>query len=93
MLWYLDGQKSVRVLAAAEVVAALRGCPSKVLPKELAAWLASHPLQVLDDLVKEAMSVAVRILRDSELKEVRENMGNIPMEWYRVMGVLMSRLK
>ncbi|MCL4304183.1 MAG: DUF4259 domain-containing protein [Anaerolineae bacterium] len=90
---YLDGQKSDRALAAAEVVATLRGYPNKVLPKELGVWLALHPLHASDDLVKVAMRVVVRILRDSELREVRENMGNVPMEWYRVIGDLISRLK
>ena len=90
---YLDGQRSDEALAATEVVSALRGYPSKDLPQKVRTWLVSHPLQVADDLVKEAMIVVVRILRDSELRETRENMGNIPMEWYRVIGDLMSRLK
>jgi hypothetical protein len=90
---YLDCQRSFEALAAAEVVSALRGYPSKDLPQRLRGWLVSHPLQVADDLVKEAMIVVVRILRDSELREVSENMGNVPMEWYRVIGDLMSRLK
>ena len=90
---YLNAQKSYEALAAAEVIAALRGYPCTNLPDELATWLEAHPFKASDDLAREAMAVVVRILRASELKDGRENMGNIPMEWYWMMGDLMSRLR
>jgi hypothetical protein len=89
---YLEFSKCWKALAAAEVVAALRGYPLKDIPKRLATWLETHPLQVSENIVQEAMIVVVRILRDSELRDDNEDM-QVPMEWYRVMGDLMSRLK
>lgn len=89
---YLIFSKCWEALAAAEVVAALRGHPVRDLPKRLVTWIESHPLEVSDSLVQQAMTIVVRILRDSELREDNEDM-QVPIEWYRIMGDLMSRLR
>jgi len=67
---YLESPDCSTALAAAEVVAALRGHPAKPLPKQLAAWIGTTALKV-DQRLLEAARVAVgRIGAESELREL-----------------------
>jgi hypothetical protein len=80
-------------LAAAEVVAALKGNPSDTLPKDVIAWITSHPsLFIAEALIKDAEIAIEKIRSDSELQGLVEETGELN-EWYMVLDDLLFRLK
>jgi hypothetical protein len=89
---YLELPESSAALAAAEVVAALRGNPTNDLPTLITTWISSHSLPVSDDLVETAKTVVNKIHSNSELKELIEDSGSIN-QWNVVVNDLISRLK
>jgi hypothetical protein len=67
---YLEAPACSEALAAAEVVAALRGWPHSALPPEASRWISSHggvPATALTELARQAVD---RIEQDSELREL-----------------------
>lgn len=69
---YLEAPVASQALAAAEVVAALRGQPAPELPEDVQGWLAEHPGDPGDELVAAARAAVARVLRQSELAELWE---------------------
>jgi hypothetical protein len=67
---YLEAPACSADLAAAEVVAALRGRPAAELPADVAAWIAAHPGDPGDELVRTARHAVDAIAADSELAEL-----------------------
>ena len=65
----LESPDCTNALAAAEVVAALRGKPHAELPPEVTAWV-SRRKETPGALVRKSVSAIDRILGDSELKEL-----------------------
>lgn len=88
---YLEAPEASMGLAAAEVVAALRGRPADKLPEEVTAWVAGKK-PPKPALVKKAQRVVKRILKDSELKELwaeSEDSG----KWQQEVESLLRRLQ
>lgn len=66
---YLEAPYCSNAIAAAEVVAAMRGSGLKDLPEEVTSWLESKP-KAPPDLITLAREAVSRIISDSELKDV-----------------------
>ena len=77
-------------LAAAEIVAAVRGKPGADLPKKLVAWQAgkSRPSDALLELARRAVA---KVMQDSELKDLWVESGN-PQAWEDGVKDLQARL-
>lgn len=87
---FLESSDCCNALAAAEVVAALRGKPSAELPPEVTAWVSGRKAAPLP-LVTKSMSAVVRILGDSELKELWAESGEVG-DWESSVHDLKRRL-
>ncbi|WP_050030532.1 DUF4259 domain-containing protein [Verrucomicrobium sp. BvORR034] len=88
---YLDSNEAEKAIAAAEVLAWLRGRPSPVdaYTEKIEAWVAAHPLQPSSALIAEALSVLDRIQRPpSELLELWDDSA----DWKDAMADLRLRL-
>jgi hypothetical protein len=68
---YVEASDCAIVLAAAEVVAAAHGKPSKALPAEAAAWLKRVRPTIGPDLLPQARA-AVSFCRDNANSELRQ---------------------
>ena len=92
---YLDADVGCIGLAAAEVVAALRKKPMDGLPEEVSRWVETHKVVPSDALVKDSLAAVDKIRNDdiSELKELWEEGGDPPTEWYSVLDNLAARLQ
>jgi hypothetical protein len=91
---YVEAPECTNGLAAAEVVAAALGRPSKALPKEVAAWLKRIRPTISPDLVKHAKG-AVTFCRDSPKSELRQLWEESKefQAWLADTANLLSRLK
>jgi hypothetical protein len=79
-------------VAAAEVVAALRGKPLPELPDEVVAYVkALAGKKPAQELVDQAAAVARRIATDSDLK-LRWDESESATEWQAAMTDLLKRL-
>lgn len=67
---YLEAPESSMAIAAAEVIAALRGVPHDSLPDELQDAIADNTIAADKELVELAIQAVTRIQTDSELKEL-----------------------
>ena len=88
---YLDSDEALQGIAAAEVLAWLRGHPAatNAYTEKLARWVAAHPVQPPTALTQKALSALDRIERPpSELPDLWE--GN--PEWLTAMSDLRTRL-
>jgi hypothetical protein len=88
---YLDLVVACRALAAAEVVAALRGAPAADLPEEVRSWVAHTDGIDVASMTRLALQAIERIQVDSELKELWNETPKAA-EWYEVMADLKTRL-
>jgi hypothetical protein len=66
---YLDAPAASVVVAAAEVIAALKGAPPDPLPREIQEWL-SHPPSLPADLSELARCAVSQVRFSSELKDL-----------------------
>ncbi len=88
---YLDSDEAVEAIAAAEVLAWLRGrsLPVNAYTKKVAEWVAAHPIQPPPEMIQRAISALDRIERQpSELPKL---WGDSP-EWKASMADLRDRL-
>ena len=88
---YLDSDEAVQGIAAAEVVAWLRGRPTAVdaYTEKLAEWIAAHPTHPSAALTQKALSALDRIEQPpSELPDLWEG----DPEWQAAMSDLRARL-
>jgi hypothetical protein len=92
---YLDSDVGCTGVAAAEVIAALRNKPMDGLPEEVSQWVETHKVVPSDTLVKDCLAAVDKIRNDdiSELKELWEEGGDPPTEWYSVLDNLAARLQ
>ena len=88
---YLEAPECSTALAAAEVVAALKGAPGENLPEEARECVAKLKLEVSGGMVAAAAKAVERIRMNSELKELWEEQD--PAEWYAAVDDLAARLK
>ena len=89
---YLEAPDCSVGLAAAEVVAALKGAPNPDMPDEAKDCLSKLKLKVEPSMVSLASRAVERIKTNSELKELWDESEN-PAEWYAAVGNLEARLK
>lgn len=88
---FLDSPEACRALAAAEVVAALRGEPATDLPEIVRNWVAQATGNDIEFLAKLSLQAIERIEVDSELKELWDE-TNDAAEWYEGVANLKTRL-
>jgi hypothetical protein len=68
---YLEAPEGSCILAAAEVILALKGKPRPDLPEEAAGWVAKHATLDAGKLVGRAVQAIDRVLGEqSELKDL-----------------------
>lgn len=91
---YLEAPTASMAIAAAEVVAALRGSPRPELPAEVADWVSAHPLAVGDDLVRTARKAIENIknVESSELAQLWSESDEMAEVWLADLGDLLQRL-
>jgi len=77
-------------LAAAEVVAALRGRPASNLPEEVRAWVSGKPAPG-EQLIARALAATNAIYSDSELRNLWEE-SNDCAKWQAQAKELQLRL-
>lgn len=88
---YLEAPVCCNALAAAEIVAALRGHPLANLPDEAKLWVDAHRGLDTSSLVPTALSAIERIRTNSELKELWDEVDETP-KWLATVDDLASRL-
>ena len=88
---YLEAPDCCIALAAAEVVAALRGRTGTSLPKDVSAWTRSTALRADDALLDAARQAVGRIGDRSELKELWHDSDHFDV-WMRAVRDLETRL-
>jgi hypothetical protein len=81
-------------LAAAEVVAAMRGRPCESVPQRAEEWLGSAKRPPAPDLVDLARRAVERVRSDSELKECWDEARDPASReaWYAAIDDLLTRL-
>ncbi|GAC1651876.1 MAG: hypothetical protein NVS4B3_13290 [Gemmatimonadaceae bacterium] len=89
---YLEAGRASVGLAAAELVAALRGCPHAALPEPARAWVAARPNAQPDG---DTLSLAVRavdyIVTSSQLSEIYSQRSD-ESAWRSALDDLRMRL-
>ncbi|EEF62971.1 DUF4259 domain-containing protein [Pedosphaera parvula] len=88
---YLEAGECCEAIAAAEVVAALKGHPLAKLPERVKDWVDGHQDLEVQELVPTALAVRQRIRTKSELKELWDEGKGAP-EWYESLDDLVRRL-
>lgn len=91
----LDTWTCEKAVAAAEVVAALRGKPGQAYPAEIEKWLHAPTLQSSPGLVDDAIASVQRVRDDSELCDCwREAKDPANLEkWIATIDDLLARLR
>lgn len=88
---YLEAPLAEEAIAAAEVIAWLRGhpCPVNAYTEKIAAWVAAHPIPPPSEVVQLALSALDRIEGpESELAELWED----DPDWTAAIANLRTRL-
>jgi hypothetical protein len=67
---YLEAPDAHIVIAAAEVLAAMKGAPSEKLPREIADWTSQTKAVAPPDLNELALRAVDKVRRNSELKDL-----------------------
>ena len=92
---YLEAPTASMAIAAAEVVAALRGKPRSELPDEVTEWVQAHQVAPGDDLLKTARTAIENIKKDdsSELAQLWADSDELEKVWRNDLDELLQRLK
>lgn len=85
-----DVEAGSRAIAAAEVVAGLKGAPRAELPPEVEDWIAAHQGRHEKDLSPLALRAVDRVRSDSELQDVWAESGD--EGWQAALADLERRL-
>jgi hypothetical protein len=88
---YLEATECQEAIAAAEIIAALKGRPAARLPENAQAWVEQRGHPPGQEPVTLALRAVEQILVDSELRELWEE--GAPEEWYAAMDDLRRRLE
>jgi hypothetical protein len=85
-------EPAVQVLIAAEVLAAVRGRPTRALPSEVARWVAGHPCEDGAEALRLLAIAAVeRVKEDSEIAELWARSDEVG-QWIGKVDDLLDRL-
>jgi hypothetical protein len=95
---YLDVDYGEEAIAAAEVVALLKGKPAKDLQHRLIEWHEKHAFSVDEGLVAKAVEAVEKAYSDPEVSEIRALMEEgDDEEWFSLWSAniegLLARLK
>lgn len=92
---YLEAPTASVAIAAAEVVAVLRGYPRPGLPADVTSWVLAHPHTVSDDLLATARAAVNRVqdIETSELAELWSESDEMMEEWRLDLAKLLKRLQ
>ena len=92
---YLEAPVASMAIAAAEVVAALRGNPRPKLPVEVSEWVQAHQVTAGDDLVKIARTAIDNIKKEdsSELAQLWSESDELEKVWRKDLDKLLQRLQ
>ena len=92
---YLEAPAASMAIAAAEVVAALRGNPRPELPGEVTEWLQAHDVVVGDDLLKIARRAIENVRKpdSSELAQLWLDSEELMKVWLTGLDDLLQRLQ
>lgn len=89
---FIDAQDGERAIAAAEVVAASRGCGSEEFPPAALLWIKAQQYMAPDELLDKSVLVVDRISKKSELRDLWDGTeANKP--WLALIADLKSRLQ
>lgn len=88
---FLAASDCCTALAAAEVVAAMRGRAAPDLPEELHGWLRQRRAPPSAGLIERAQKAVAAVLADSELAELWRESGQFAA-WEAVVRDLATRL-
>ena len=91
---YLEEPEASEAIAAAEVVAAMRGYPGDAVRNrpEVLAWAEQHVAWGSTDLVNEAVSAVQRVQTASELRDLWAESEDF-QSWLAGVDDLLSRLR
>jgi hypothetical protein len=89
---YIDVDESSAAIAAAEVVAALKGHPHPTVPDAVSTWVQAHPLALDRDLQEQAIQAILRVEQESELQELWAESEDYE-QWKSSLQNLRSRLE
>lgn len=92
---YIDAYYAEEALAAAEVVALLKGHPNPATPDELTRWQQTHALTASPELVAKSIKAVERASADpeaSELYELWEESEEVDA-WLAHVNDLLARLR
>jgi hypothetical protein len=92
---YLEAPTASMAIAAAEVVAALRGNSRPDLPDEVSEWVDDHKLSVGDDLLKIARAAIenTKNTESSELAQLWMDSEELMDSWLKNVDDLLKRLQ
>lgn len=89
---YLEAPEAAHAIAAAEIVAALRGFPTtKEVPTTASAWISKSSAKVDQDLLSLALKSIDRIQNNSELRGLWDDTDHA-QAWYAEIKDLKIRL-
>lgn len=88
---YIEVDDASYVIAAAEVVATVRGHGAEDLPDKITAWIESNVSSIADEDVALARKAVARIRESSELQELWADHGP-ENAWERYTANLLDRL-
>jgi hypothetical protein len=89
----VNDERASRALAAAEMVAAMVGNPSRYLPARCKEWAALHSKDSNRDLVLSAVRAVDRVAKDSETQELMQEGGAKNLQgWQESVTNLQARL-
>ncbi len=89
---YLESPDASAALAAAEIIAAIRGNPASDLPESVASIIDDLGAAVHGDLAAKAISVVEKVKSGSELRELWEETDDFA-EWLSKVDDLLQRLQ
>ena len=88
---YAEAPEASVVVAAAEVVAALKGAPNEKLPREVVDWTSHTKTDSSSDLSELAVRAVEKVRRNSELKDLWLEAEGLN-EWTAALQDLRERL-
>lgn len=91
---YIQAPTASEAIAAAEVVAALKGKPHALLPENVLAWVEEHSLDGNEALVELSIQVIARV-QDSDESELAQLWSDSQFlkEWQTGLSDLKKRLQ
>jgi hypothetical protein len=89
----VSDESASRALAAAEMIAAMVGNPSRYLPAPCKAWAVLHSKDANRNLIESALRAVDRVVKDSDTQELMQEGGAKNLQdWQASVTNLKARL-